>query len=59
MAHGKSQFAVWRCTKCNTPLKTTSYNKNHNDTIAKEMKMFCKKCREQVVAKRKDAKKGN
>jgi Zn finger protein HypA/HybF involved in hydrogenase expression len=59
MAHGKSQFAVWRCSKCNTPLKTSAYNKQHNETIKKELKMFCKKCRAHNVAKRKDAKKAS
>jgi len=59
MAHGKSQFAVWRCEKCNTPIKTTAYNKQHNDTITKELKMFCKKCRAHTVAKRKDSKKSS
>ena len=59
MAHGKGQFAVWRCTTCNTPIKTTSYNKTNNDTITKEVKKYCKKCQTHVVTKRKDAKKGN
>ncbi|MBN1494112.1 50S ribosomal protein L33 [Candidatus Peregrinibacteria bacterium] len=59
MAHGKSQFAVWRCTKCNTPIKTTAYNKQNNETITKELKKFCKKCRAHVPAKRKDAKKSS
>lgn len=59
MAHGKSQFAVWRCGDCKTPLKTTAYNKINNDTIIKKIKRFCKKCRHHVEAFRKDSKKGN
>ncbi|MFC1810508.1 hypothetical protein ACFLZH_03330 [Patescibacteria group bacterium] len=59
MAHGKSQFAVWRCSNCNTVLKTTAYDKRRNDEITKEVKRFCKKCRAHHPAKRKDAKKGN
>ncbi len=59
MAHGKSQFAVWRCGKCNTVLKTTAYNKTNNDSITKEVKKYCKKCRSHNIAKRKDAKKSS
>jgi ribosomal protein L33 len=59
MAHGKSQFAVWRCSECNTPIQTTAYDKRRNDEITKEVKKFCKKCRKHTTAKRKDAKKGN
>jgi len=59
MAHGKSQFAVWRCSECNAPIQTTAYDKRRNDEITKEVKKFCKKCRKHTTAKRKDAKKGN
>jgi hypothetical protein len=59
MAHGKSQFAVWRCGTCNSPIKTTAYNKTNNDKIAKEIKKFCKKCRSHNTTKRKDAKKSS
>ena len=59
MAHGKSQFAVWRCSQCNTPVQTTAYNRVRNEEITKEVRKFCKKCRTHTPAKRKDAKKGN
>jgi len=59
MAHGKSQFAVWRCQDCNTPIKTTAYDKRRNDEITKEVKKFCKKCRAHKTVKRKDAKKSS
>ncbi|MFC1656098.1 hypothetical protein ACFL3C_04460 [Patescibacteria group bacterium] len=59
MAHGKSQFTVWRCTTCNTILKTTAYNRTNNDAIVKEIKRYCKKCRSHNMAKRKDAKKSS
>ena len=59
MAHGKSQFAVWRCTDCNKVINTTAYDKRRNDEITKEVKKFCNKCRAHKVVKRKDAKKAN
>ncbi|MBA4336416.1 50S ribosomal protein L33 [bacterium] len=50
---------MWRCSKCNTAIQTTAYNKTHNDVITKEVKKFCKNCREHVATKRKDAKKSS
>jgi ribosomal protein L33 len=59
MAHGKSQFAVWRCTDCKTIIKTTAYDKRRNDEITKEVKKYCKKCRKHTSVRRKDAKKSS
>ncbi len=61
MAHGKSQFATWFCSGCNTANYVTAYDKRRNDEIVKELKKFCghEKCRAHVVHKRKDTKKGN
>lgn len=59
MAHGNSQFCTWYCGKCNKVHSVTAYLKRRNDEIVKELKKFCNMCREHVVHKRKDTKKGN
>ena len=59
MARGKSTFTTWFCMECNTPKKTTAYNKKSNEKITKELSMFCKLCRKHMNFKRKDTKKGN
>lgn len=61
MAHGKSQFATWYCTTCNSANYISAYDKRRNDEIVKEIKKFCNndKCRTHVMHKRKDTKKGN
>ncbi|MBU1992388.1 50S ribosomal protein L33 [Patescibacteria group bacterium] len=39
--------------------QVTYYNKHNNDTIMKDKKRFCPKCRKHTVHKRKDTKKGS
>lgn len=59
MAKGKSTYCTWYCMECNAPKNTTAYNKKNNETIVKELSMFCKQCRKHTTYKRKDTKKGN
>jgi len=59
MARGKSQFCTWFCTECNAANYITAYNKKSNERILKERNKFCKHCRQTLLHRRKDTKKGS
>ncbi len=66
MSHGKSQFTTWYCKEdvdgkpCNLAHQSiTAYDKRRDSEIAKDLSLFCPKCRKHTTHKRKDTRKGS